>query len=119
MSFQNTRLTRGARPALAGFFRARQYPCARITDANPGERGAGRFVASKRVAALAVWPGRSGRASLLSHVASRDSCQYPCSRFLVYDLAAHELVVPATMMMLQYSMGLLQQIVRPQNRKYA
>ena len=27
----------------------------------------------KRVAALAVWPGRSGRASLLSYAASRDS----------------------------------------------
>ena len=52
-----TRITRGARPALAALFRARQYPC---------------------------------------------------SRFLVYDLAAHELVVPATMMTLQYSMGLLQ-----------
>ena len=64
----DTRITRGARPALAALFRARQYPC---------------------------------------------------SRFLVYDLAAHELVVPATMMMLQYSMGLLQQIVRPPNRKYA
>ena len=46
----NTRITRGARPALAAFFRARQYPC---------------------------------------------------SRFPVYDPAAHELVVPATMMMLQ------------------
>ena len=45
-----TRITRGARPALAAFFRAHQYPC---------------------------------------------------SRFPVYDPAAHGLVVPATMMMLQ------------------